>query len=80
MSHNTSTAVMARRNTSVREADLFPTPPWATRALVAYVLTPLGLFSAGDRVWEPAAGLGHMARRLSDKRLPAPECDDETES
>jgi hypothetical protein len=45
--------------------DLFPTPPWGTRALFEYVLPRLGIdtpLSAAD----PAAGLGHMSEPLSE--------------
>ena len=40
--------------------EFFPTPPWATRALMAHVLAP---FPDPDAMscWEPCAGLGHMA-------------------
>ena len=53
-----SYSVMAGRQASVDKLDLFPTPPWATRALCEHVIEPLGA------VWEPAAGLGHMAEVL----------------
>jgi len=39
----------------------YPTPPWATRALLAHVLSPLGMGTASARIWEPAAGRGIMA-------------------
>ena len=55
-------AVMARRRTALDELDLFPTPPWATRAFVFEWLAPLLKDRKGPltTVWEPAAGLGHM--------------------
>lgn len=37
--------------------ELFPTPPWATRALMTHVLPAIGPWSA----WDPCAGLGHMS-------------------
>lgn len=40
----------------------FPTPPWATRALLEHVIP-----DAGGSVWEPAAGQGHMARVLAER-------------
>jgi len=43
--------------------ELFPTPPWATRALFENVFPAMGL-PAVDRsraIWEPCAGLRHMA-------------------
>ncbi len=43
----------------------FPTPPWATRALLEHVIPDAG----GDdsMVWEPAAGQGHMADVLDER-------------
>lgn len=43
--------------------ELFPTPPWATRALVEIVLPRLHVRNLGT-VWEPCAGLGHMSDTL----------------
>lgn len=61
---NTSHAVMSQRVEPNDSADNFPTPPWATRALVEHVIGP-------DRVrqltcLEPACGAGHMARPLKE--------------
>ena len=56
-----STALMARRLNPVDSLDFFPTPPWATRALLRGVLT--GDLST-KTAWEPAAGEGHMAEVL----------------
>lgn len=44
-----------------RVHELFPTPPWATRALFEYVLPQLDVKTPIKRIWEPAAGLRHMA-------------------
>ena len=38
-----------------QDDELFPTPPWATRALMQIVLPRLYVRSLG-RVWEPCAG------------------------
>jgi len=54
------TAVMAQRREPPDALDYFPTPPWATRAFFRHVLPVLGIEAIG-RVWEPAAGEGHMA-------------------
>jgi len=54
-------AVMASRRSPLAALDFFPTPPWATRALMAHVLGPE---IASSSVWEPAAGGGHMAEVL----------------
>ena len=38
MEQNTSHAVMAQRHESLDSLDDFPTPPWATRALLEHVI------------------------------------------
>lgn len=53
-------AVANNRRSAVDTLDLFPTPPYATRALLHLLLTE-GLVKASMTAWEPAAGLGHMA-------------------
>ncbi len=47
--------------------EFFPTPPWATRALVEIVLPRAGVdtYRLG-RIWEPCAGMGHMADVLAE--------------
>lgn len=60
------TAVAARRIEAADSLDLFPTPPWATRALVRHVMPVLGVRLAGKRIWEPACGLGHMSEVLKE--------------
>lgn len=61
---NTSHAVMAQRFEALDSPDDFPTPPWATRALLERVIDDeaedFGLMSC----LEPACGAGHMARVL----------------
>src|SRR4051794_27246804 len=70
MSQNTSSAVMAQRVEAHDSLDDFPTPPWATRALIKHVLFPyLGGFAPDQQVarmrcWEPACNRGYMARPL----------------
>lgn len=57
---NTSHAVMAqRRDRGSEVTDDFPTPPWATRALLQKVLQPHPNLPTGP-CWEPACGRGHM--------------------
>ena len=52
-------SIMNSRQEPDDSLDFFPTPPWATRALVQEVLgAELGY------VWEPACGEGHMAEVL----------------
>lgn len=43
--------------------DIFPTPPWGTRALFHYVLPALGLETPRSAA-DPAAGLGHMSETM----------------
>jgi hypothetical protein len=63
MAPNTSTAVMARRKEPHDSLDYFPTPPWATRALVECI----GIYwFEKTSVWEPACGDGHMVRPLEE--------------
>lgn len=58
-------AVMNSRLPTADKLDFFPTPPWATRALIEHVI---GLAGGGNlsSVWEPACGAGHMARPLAE--------------
>lgn len=61
-------AVMASRQEPSDSLDFFPTPPWATRALIEHVLPKIG--AARDicqrSVWEPACGEGHIAEVLAE--------------
>jgi hypothetical protein len=61
---NTSHAVMAQRFEAKDSLDDFPTPPWATRALLEHVIPDRHL--ARRAVWEPACGEGHMAKVLAE--------------
>ena len=61
---NNSTAVMQRRLEPKDSFDDFPTPPWATRALIEYVI---GREQVKDQTcWEPAANRGYMSRALQE--------------
>lgn len=65
---NTSSAVMQQRIEPHDSLDDFPTPPWATRALVEHVLTrrwTLGTLSLTS-VREPCCNRGYMARPLTE--------------
>lgn len=71
MSQNTSTAVMQRRVAGTNGLDFYPTPPWATRALMEHVILPhLGLVGRlrvkEMTCWEPAVGHGDMALPLAE--------------
>jgi hypothetical protein len=64
-------AVMAERRLPDNEGlDDFPTPPWATRALIRHVIFPFmdGFDPPGQvrkmRAWEPACNRGYMAKPL----------------
>jgi len=60
---NTSHAVMAQRVEPRDSLDDFPTPPWATRALLEHVIeTSIN----GLSCLEPACGRGHMAVPLAE--------------
>lgn len=69
MAQNTSHAVMQQRRESLDSLDDFPTPPWATRALIKHVIKPLmpRRFIGGDSVWEPSCNRGYMARPLGEE-------------
>lgn len=60
---NGARAVMGSRQEPDDSLDYFPTPPWATRALIESVLPYLGVQAIGS-VWEPACGEGHIAEVL----------------
>jgi len=55
---------MAQRFEAKDSLDDFPTPPWATRALLEHVIPDKNL--AKRSVWEPACGEGHMAKVLKE--------------
>jgi hypothetical protein len=59
-----SVAVMNQRIEPLDSLDDFPTPPWATRALIERVLKPRGLYHREQLVWEPACGRGIMSAVL----------------
>lgn len=57
-------AVMNRRLDPTDSLDFFPTPPWATRALLTHVIP-----DARGTCWEPACGEGHMVEVLRERFL-----------
>ncbi len=63
MYQNTSHAVMAQRIEAPDSLDDFPTPPWATRALMEHIIHA-DEETARYSVLEPACGRGHMAQTL----------------
>lgn len=64
MPQNTTHAVMSQRTEHRDSLDNFPTPPWATRALVEHVIGPEN--ARGCSVLEPACGDGYMSRVLAE--------------
>ena len=61
---NRSPAVMAQRTESLGSLDDFPTPKWATRALMEEVFD--GESFKGLSCWEPTCGRGYMAATLAE--------------
>lgn len=61
---NVSHAVMAQRHEPRDSRDDFPTPPWATRALISHVLGDICLREMS--CLEPACGRGYMSRALEE--------------
>lgn len=62
---NISHAVMSQRAEKLDSPDDFPTPPWATRALLEHVIE-LGGYTNHLTCLEPACGAGHMAKVLKE--------------
>ena len=60
----TSYAVSAQRFDPFSSADDFPTPPWATRALIKHVLQPY--YTTFGSCLEPACGAGAMSEVLKE--------------
>lgn len=54
-------AVMNRRLDPRDSLDFFPTPPWATRALLKHAIS-----DATGLAWDPCAGEGHMSDVLAE--------------
>ena len=61
---NKSHAVMAQRHEHKKSLDNFPTPPWATRALLKQILQKHNLDE--QTCLEPACGAGHMSKVLKE--------------
>lgn len=64
MAQNVSTAVMQRRVEAHDSLDDFPTPPWASRALVEHVIGAGAV--RGLTAIDPACNRGFMARPLGE--------------
>lgn len=74
MTQNRSSAVMQQRSEPHDSLDDFPTPPWATRAILAD-LDALGLTSRSQLCREPCANRGYMVRPLEEYFLGVDACD-----
>jgi hypothetical protein len=61
---NTTHAVMSQRVEASDSPDDFPTPPWATRALLEHVIGSSNVEKL--TCLEPACGAGHMAKVLKE--------------
>lgn len=59
-------AVVARRKEPADSLDFFPTPPWATRALMAKLYRHVSDDLNAWRVWDPCCGEGHMSAVLTE--------------
>lgn len=62
---NMSHAVMAQRAEAKNSLDDFPTPPWATRALVEHAVSSKQSLNSMTCL-EPACGRGHMSVTLAE--------------
>lgn len=60
-----SHAVSAQRTEPNDSPDDFPTPPWATRALIEHVLDDKASLRSMSCI-EPACGAGHMSKVLKE--------------
>lgn len=58
-------SLMGSRVEVISSLDYFPTPPWATRALMEHVLPSIGIRDV-DSAWEPACGEGHISGVLEE--------------
>lgn len=56
---------MAQRTEAIDSPDDFPTPPWATRALIKHIIGNKNAL-VRQTCLEPACGAGHMARVLAE--------------
>lgn len=61
---NRSHAVVSQRHEDQESLDDFPTPPWATRALIEHVIGKERVVDSN--VWEPAVNRGFMSRPLQE--------------
>ena len=60
------TSVMSSRREPPDSLDFFPTPPWATRALLSHVLGLTSDEFLSSSAWDPCCGEGHMIGPLAE--------------
>lgn len=60
-------AVGQARHSALDSLDYFPTPPWATRALLDWLEANVVSHLAACSCWEPAAGGRHMSTVLAER-------------
>ena len=53
--------LMPQRNADYKGLDYYPTPPWATKAIMEKLDLP-----RGTHIWEPACGEKHMSNVMED--------------
>lgn len=58
---------MQQRSEPHHSLDDFPTPPWATRAMLEHMQRHFGWSWEGQSVREPAANRGHMVKPLAER-------------
>ena len=63
---NTSAAVMQRRIEPADSLDYFPTPPWATRAMIEFLQAKTDFRLPALSVWEPCCGEMFMVKPLQE--------------
>lgn len=66
---NGARSIMGSRQEPDDSLDYFPTPPWATRALIELVLPRVGIgpeVLADTACWDPACGEGHISGVLQE--------------
>lgn len=66
---NGARSIMGDRHEDTESLDYFPTPPWATRALVEHTFRHLGIYTGETLIanaWEPACGEGHISGVLTE--------------
>ena len=64
MTQNKSSAVMSQRQSSIHELDDYPTPHWATEAILEKLQ-----IGRGTTIYDPACGRGYMVSVFNEKAV-----------